>query len=85
MTGERVETPQGMGVVVGWHGPLAIVSLDAGGYVEVQERPTNRTPVRYDVRVGSSDTISDIVRAAPSRCLTQRGGVAASRGSSLDA
>jgi hypothetical protein len=42
MTGERVETPQGMGVVVGWHGPLAIVSLDAGGYVEVAapgERP----------------------------------------------
>jgi hypothetical protein len=36
MTGERVETPQGMGVVVGWHGPLAIVSLDAGGYVEIE-------------------------------------------------
>jgi hypothetical protein len=36
MTGQRVETDHGMGIVIGWHGPLAIVSLDAGGYVEVE-------------------------------------------------
>jgi hypothetical protein len=35
-TGERVETQHGPGIVIGWRGPLAIVSLDAGGYVEVE-------------------------------------------------
>ena len=34
--GERVWTPDGTkGMVVGWRGDNAVVSLDGGGYVEV--------------------------------------------------
>lgn len=36
VTGDRIETPQGVGVVIGWKGWVAIVALDSGGYVEVE-------------------------------------------------
>lgn len=41
--GTPVLLPDGRkGMIVGWHGPSAVVSLDVGGFVEVLERDLRR-------------------------------------------
>jgi hypothetical protein len=81
MTGQRVETPQGMGVIVGWHGPLAIVSLDAGGYVEVPETAHSFDGIRYNGAAGMSSIRQlDTMRAAPVDSSSLSAGVVLSGG-----
>jgi hypothetical protein len=67
-----------MGVVVGWHGPLAIVSLDAGGYVEVQDGPASRARAwdNQGAEYSGSRTITHNARRPRSGCTPDSGALA---------
>ena len=94
--GERVHTPYGSGLIVGFRGwEDAIVSLDEGGYTTLQVPASDRTDVRfpvagsthfsYDSVVGSGDESASIARGARLRATTLESGAVAYRSSGPNA
>ena len=87
--GQRISTPYGMGLIVGFRGWTdAIVHLDDGGYTTVPVPASDRTDVRfplagsthfsYDSTAGSSSESASIATVARVSATTRSAGDVAS-------